>query len=448
MNTKKKKKRKLKKYEIKGINRAKYKKYWRDEKRNWRAWRKRELVVPKPKDPLEAKDYLERIEETKGNGDCKDALALLRRAVTGTKLLDPRRIGMEQLGRTDTNNYVFALTALAAWSKWWIRDPGEWKPRSKNDRRQFKSLVRHLMGYYHVPGFMDCAWFTDGAEGELHRVWYFNMGRGRNINLMSGVPFRVTKKIAHYFMGAPDDVTIEQALVWGKVIAMGGNAKIASGVVGTRIAEDFEHVDFWDDVIKFFITEPGLDTVHYGPIVDYLNNEKFVDRGWRMIDGLAVHLGPRRPHLSMKGRTAKNLLAAVERWHRELASSRKSSYYWPSCGIPGSEWVEGKGVKARIFKIKELTSAEELRYEGRKMSHCVAIYDHACKSGRCAIFSLRVTDSKRRDHPVLTMTVVPKNRMIVEARGKCNVYPTDRQRKYVEQWASAVGLSVAGRVWG
>ena len=51
---------------------------------------------------------------------------------------------------------------------------------------------------------------------------------------------------------------------------------LASAVAATRLGRSFEHEDFWQTVLHFFVNEPTLDPLHVGPIVDYLNDQRFV----------------------------------------------------------------------------------------------------------------------------------------------------------------------------
>src|SRR5918997_6500639 len=56
--------------------------------------------------------------------------------------------------------YADALLALSAHRRDWVRPLDAWRARSHNARRQFASLLRHLLARYEVPAFLDSAWLA------------------------------------------------------------------------------------------------------------------------------------------------------------------------------------------------------------------------------------------------------------------------------------------------
>ena len=48
----------------------------------------------------------------------------------------------------------------------WVRPLSSWKVTSHNRRRQFSSLIRHLLARYPVPAFMDSVWFRNDRAFE------------------------------------------------------------------------------------------------------------------------------------------------------------------------------------------------------------------------------------------------------------------------------------------
>jgi hypothetical protein len=95
-----------------------------------------------------------------------------------------------------------ALVALAHhWSEW-LRPIKEWRPRTHNTRRQFASLVRHLLAKYAVPTFMDSAWFMGLGAAALHRQrWYKHIASGQNLRT-ADLPIPLTKRMAHHKCGS------------------------------------------------------------------------------------------------------------------------------------------------------------------------------------------------------------------------------------------------------
>ena len=242
------------------------------------------------------------------------------------------------------------------------------------------------------PLFMDAVWFLgNGREAIRQQDWFLHLGKGKNIRT-ADLPLPYTKRMAHHFMQAPSDFTVVAALRWGQIHGLGGTERLARALTGTHVGTEFEHDDFWITVLQFFIANPMLDLVHVGPIIDYINHQRFASQDVFVAPGVVERRGPAQPNLTMKGRTPESLLRQVEAWHQTLAKTEQPKAEWPRSGIDGFEFVEGaeRGGNLKIWTITELLSTKALVAEGRKMKHCVATYAHSCASGACSIWALEV----------------------------------------------------------
>jgi hypothetical protein len=252
--------------------------------------------------------------------------------------------------------------------------------------------------------------------------------------------------MAHYFMLAPDHFTVEAALRWGQVRGIGGSEELARAVSATQLGRSFENEDFWKTVIQFFVNEPTLDPVHVGPIVDYLNVQKFVPQEDFLEEGELGHPGPPQPNLTMKGRTKRSLLRQVEVWHKSLRHRPKVvPVHWKRSGIGELHFIEKDGrdqEPPRTWTIQELVSSGELYREGLAMQHCVASYVRACAGRTSSIWSMRIENEVRR-HRVMTIEVDLKNTTICQARRLRNTRPTGKAREMLERWARQERLSIA-----
>ena len=131
-------------------------------------------------------------------------------------------------------------------------------------------------------------------------------GLGRSVR-RGRTPIPVTKRMVHAFLQAPAHYSIEAALRWGQVHALGGDAWLTEALVATQLGRSFEHDDFWVTAIRFFIANPLLDRCHVGPIVDYLQHQRFEARVVFVAPGVRERQPPPQPNLSMHGRTADHL---------------------------------------------------------------------------------------------------------------------------------------------
>jgi hypothetical protein len=329
----------------------------------------------------------------------------------------------------------------------WIRDPTAWRPDSHNLGRQFSSLARHLLARYTVPVFLDAAWLRSDRGAYRFRDWFVHVGKGRNIRTAK-TPYPLTKMIAHHFVRAPDDMTIEGALMLADIRSLGGGGRLAHALMGTRLGQriesDAERRAFWLSVYRFFIANPMLDLRHAGPIVDFLAFQKFDTQEVMVAPGRVEVRAPPQPNLSMARRTPEALLRQVEAWHGELRRARRTDKrFWKPSGVPGFASLTGprdRPQEQTHWTVRELLSAQELIDEGRRMRHCVATFVESCSTGESSIWSLeRRRGAESKLEPLLTIEI-DADGVMVEARGFANRWPTDQEKRVLEAWMKHAGL--------
>ncbi|MEM7409661.1 MAG: PcfJ domain-containing protein [Myxococcota bacterium] len=338
--------------------------------------------------------------------------------------------------------FVDGLIGLSRHHRSWLRSPQAWCVRTHNARRQFASLSRHLLARYPVPAFLDAAWLRDDRAAGAYRDWFVRVGNGRSLRRVAA-PITLSHRIVHHFLGAPEHYSIEQALRRGQIRASGGDDRLVDAVAGTRLGDHFQHEAFWATVLAFLARNPELDSSQVGPIVDYLHHQRFVERDVFVARGERRRLPAPQPHLSMKGRRLSVLLRQVARWHRELARSGPgASIRWKPSGIGALDFETGvPGKSLRVWRIRELLSASELRREGSVLRHCVASYAGACASGSASIWTMELWSfegvQKRQ-----TIEVSP-NRVIVQCRGRFNRDPNEQERQMLSRWAQQEMLTIS-----
>lgn len=336
---------------------------------------------------------------------------------------------LSRLGTQDGNTFIEGLGALASWHKHWLRDPSEWRPDSHNARKQFGSLARHLLVKYEVPTFMDVAWFLSvDQDAYPQQRWFVDVGTGGNIR-KADIPLTLTKKMAHLFLHAPDDYTIYEAFRWGQVLGLGGEEPLVRAINATRLGMSFEHEDFWHTVIHFFVNNPMLDPDEVGPIVDYIQNQKYEPRE-EVVDGETVVLPPEQPNFAIKARSMDKLLQQMEMWHRGLnRRDRLPSRVWAPSHIKPLDWTQTNkyGIALARWTITEILDTRELSAEGRAMHHCVGSYAKNCKNGNISVWSMQVTPVDGEEtYRVMTIAVQNRSHTISQARGKCNALPNGK----------------------
>ncbi len=336
--------------------------------------------------------------------------------------------------------YVRGVIGLTQDASHWLRPLQEWVPMSHNPSRQFSSLSRHLWANYHVPVFMDNAW---SQRDRVQREWFRHLGAGNNIRTADGLPFPLTKMMAHHFLGAPDTYSIEAAFRRGQVLALGGDERLVNALVDTRIISEYRDNEFWLSVFRFFIQNPMLDPVHINPIVDYIWNQRYEPRVIFIQPGVARDIGPEQPSFSMRGRTVDALLRAIDAWHGQLGRETKGGQFqWQKSDIQDFTFIEGskESRNMKVCRITELLSSNELVAEGRQMRHCVASYSHSCHSGTRSIWKMDV-ETEDGVEKLVTIEVDKANKTIRQVRGKRNRYATDQEKGVILRWAEQSGFT-------
>jgi hypothetical protein len=373
------------------------------------------------------------------NGALQAYERLLWHAQTRTKMLHPSdRVG------DNRNLFNAGLLDVALHHADWLRPIETWCPLKQNAWPQFASLAQHLFARYPVPPFMTSVWFElpPGKHRPQHE-WYKHLGRGENIRA-AALPLPMTRAMAHHFTHAPHQFTAVQAIRWAQVRGLGGSKLLAQAIAGTRLGRVLENEQFWESVLHFFINHPSLDLAQVGPIVDFLQHQRFEWPEAVSPEGVLGRQPPPRPDYTMKGRTVGSILRQVAEWHKQLGhDSNRPLCSWPRSPFRDFRLVEGSAAlgNMRVWTITELLTSRTLLHEGQAMRHCVATWTEYCIRREASIWSMRVTN-RQGQYRVLTIEVDMPTRTVCQVRGKCNRPPKEGEREVVERWAAQEGLKV------
>ena len=251
--------------------------------------------------------------------------------------------------------------------------------------------------------------------------------------------------MAHHFLSAPKQYTVDEALRWGQVHALGGAKRLVDALRGTHMISNFSNDDFWLNVIRFFIANSMLDVSHVQPIIDYIWNQKFENRQVFVERGIEEEIVPAQPNFSMRGRTPRTLLRQVNGWHRQLGrETRGGKFQWTRSDIGEFRFQKGSKQKfnTKFWYILELLSTDELINEGRAMHHCVISYAESCFNGKKSIWSMETEDEDGR-MKVLTIEVLLAEKLISQVRGKRNRLPTLIEKNILMRWVRKEKLEIA-----
>lgn len=324
----------------------------------------------------------------------------------------------------------------------WLRPLEEWKPKSKNPLRKFGELTHHLFDEFgDVPRFMEAVWLRVDRPSWRYRDWYVHLGRGNNLRKAKS-PVPLTKKMAHYFLTAPDDYTAEQAIRWGQLKSLGLNTASIDAVAATRLSQSFENEPFWFSVFQFFSRSPMLDPRQIGPIIDYLQNQKYEGVRVEIAPGEFRAEPPPQPGLSMTGRDMATLLRQVDDWHIALGKQKAlSTTAYNESKFAGYSVEKRKGDMIQRWVIRQLMSGRELQRESEALRHCVASYHWSCSQGQCTIWSLSSSMDGKTYNKHLTLEI-DKTGTLVQARGLANRDPDATEWSVINAWAGRENIAI------
>ncbi len=389
------------------------------------------------------------IEESIGD-DAATQRALLRLLLHVDRYMPVMR--SKKLYRTGTHKeFMHGLLALAHHHHRWLRPLEEWQcepcidghPRPSD---QFGSLLRHLLARYHVPNFMDIAFFEGGDERGLQlQEWFIHVANGGNIRDFDA-PIELTKRMAHLLLSMPGQYrdNIERSMRRAQVMGMGGDAQLVETILRTRIGRNFDDDTFWSTVVLFLANNAMMDPGCVGPLIDYVYNMKFAPRRIVRAEGGVEEAPPPHPDFTMKGRSAIKLLRQVDAWHGHLNREDNVLFQsWQPCGLRPYEMEEKTDELGSVrWTVQELLSSWELAAEGRAMSHCVVSYSNQCADGKTSIWSIAMQkQGQEQRENALTVAVDIKNRTITQARGRHNMLPNKQAKSNAEQQEANSGYA-------
>lgn len=337
---------------------------------------------------------------------------------------------------------ILACARMARRMHKWHRTPETWDAPEASPYVQMRSLVQHLFEQYPVPDFMASIWWKEpnfqwGAELYLH------LAKGQSLRRFSILGnFKVTKRIAALFMQAPDDMLPQEALRWSQVRALGGDERLARILIRkTCLSRINRDETFWQTVIRFLINNAPISAEETVEIVQFIHQQRYepADTVW----GVGAGDEPVQPDFSLRGRTLMSLRRHMAHWRSELI---EKGYTPPPYVNPlDLPWEQSKigsfcfEENEIIWSIEQLLTPRQLHNEGQIMNHCVASYVSKCARHKTTIWSMKIQKEKRIKH-TLTIEVLPKTKVIFQAKGKRNCQPSDVDRDILERWAAQEGL--------
>jgi hypothetical protein len=344
------------------------------------------------------------------------------------------RVIAERAPRLASEDTLRAVELMAGAD--WVRAPSAWQPAGKGKDTLFRSLAEHLFARFRMPPVLWTA-FSDGDGAPVLARVAVHVGAGGSLHdaVKTGLmPVPLTRRMCHDVLRSPGESSLLAAVRRAQVRAAGGDASLSRTWNRTRAGgrlHNRQDEEFWQTVLDWLCRNPMLPHTEVGPLADYIENR----RG-------------ESPGFSMKGRSVPAMLRGMREWHRDLAKGGALHGSFRPSGLQPMDIDRsrrvGSGTPIReIWHVREILDSRSLADEGRAMSHCVLSYARWIQSGECSIWTLTLEDDTghwRR----LTIEVRPSLRRIVQARGRFNRLPEERDRIALRAWAGRNNLEISG----
>lgn len=324
---------------------------------------------------------------------------------------------------------------LCFFSPFWLREPKTW------NRNSGISLLDHVLVQYEVPAFLtnEWVWQSESEAFELKWLcWFILFAQGGSLKRAAAdFNWHIPGKFQHMLWGLPANWHPVKACIFVEVLRLGGNETDFR-----RICSDAP-----------FVLDPTADSKHSSDSV-YWNDPAAMDIGfwretvcWLIANRLAItnttsqrilswamheyteaqHCSPQQT-FTLKGRGVRAVNEKSLEYYNRLRDLEEN-YEWQSHDL---DWTLDDPITGK-WSFVELTSSEELFWEGRVMNHCVYTYGQDCANGDSAIVSV-----KRNNAPCLTIEIKPADWRVIQIRGTSNRAPNSAEQKAVNKWISSV----------
>ena len=335
-----------------------------------------------------------------------------------------------------------------------LRDAWAWKPqlKTRDAARLRLAAARYLFARYPVAEHLEQIWIDceglGADESRLRKHWYVVAAGGGSL-YKAGASRWLSRKEVHAFLNPLGSVDFEQAIWQAIARSYTDDPGVALRIAHSRIVWTLRtQLDFWREVVRFFCTHPTT-VEQMDDLCDYLAARRRRDR-----------------QFSLKGRTLASLGRQMREWHRDLAAVARierlrrraeaanhrvrgptripepSSASWRGAAIADWSWSPSSKLPSRReeYVVAQLRTAADLVAETRAMHHCVASYAAKCIAGVASIWSLRRREGSNTQR-LLTIEVDRQSRA-VQVRGFANRAPHAEERKVLDRWAKARGITL------
>ncbi len=324
---------------------------------------------------------------------------------------------------------------LCFFSPFWLREPKTWK------RNSGISLLDHVLVQYDVPPFLTNEWMRQ-SETESFEIkwlcWFILFAQGGSLKrAATDFNWYIPGKFQHLLRGVPANWHPVKACIFVEVLRLGGSetdfrrvCSDASFMVDpTADSQHSPESVFWRDPAEIdigFWRETVQWLIANRQAITNTTSQRILS--WAMHEYTEAKRALPQQVFSLKGQGVRAVNEKSLEHYNRLRNPHEN-FVWQRHDL---DWTLDDPITGK-WSFVELTSSEELFWEGRVMNHCVYTYGEDCSEGDAAIISV-----KRNNAPCLTIEVEPATWKVIQIKGAFNRAPDLAERKAVNSWVSAV----------
>ena len=199
--------------------------------------------------------------------------------------------------------------------------------------------------------------YVKGYMNEKESNWFIMELTGKNLIYSDQLPFKMTRKAAHFFRCMSEDIglTVTRSLIYAQMYSLIEDERFSLAVA--YHIRNISDSNFWIETMSI-LYKKGLNSEGVNDVMDYINQVV-------LIQGIRIDI---------KNKNFENLKRDIEHWHIELYS-QKLNKKTGLRKLPDAKLAEFLIMHNDIvYSIIQLKRLNELYVEGKSLKHCVYSY--------------------------------------------------------------------------
>ena len=130
--------------------------------------------------------------------------------------------------------YVEVLINISTYGLKMVRPVQRWQRPSFDPEEQLEDLIDHCFAKYPTPVFLISSFYESSLR---HQLWYVQLGSGRSVKSLNGLPEEFTAKMMHEFRNTPQGFSVSEAIVRARALGYGATEQITMELTRSKLPQ-------------------------------------------------------------------------------------------------------------------------------------------------------------------------------------------------------------------